>query len=507
MNDSTRTRPFHVEVRQVQKRFGAVQALTEVDLGLERGQVHALVGENGAGKSTLGRLLAGVHAPDGGAMLVDGRSVSYNSPRDALVDGITIIAQELTLVPQRSVADNVFLGSEIGRWGWIRRREVRARYLELAAEVGFDIDPSAIVGTLRLADQQKVEILRALARGAELIVMDEPTAALSAGEVDRLLDVIRGLRDRGTTVVFVTHFLDQVLAVADTVTVLRDGRLIDHRPAADQTADDLVAAMLGRPMDTMFPPKVPAIAGPRPLLSIRGLSRRGAFDDVSFDIFPGEILGIAGLVGSGRTEVLRGIFGADRVDSGVVELDGRPVSIRSPRDAVRRGLVLVPESRKDEGLILTASIRGNITLPHLGRISRLGWLNGAREARSAEGAAESVGVRGAALRAPVSSLSGGNQQKVLFAKWLLERPRVLLVDEPTRGVDVGARRTIYELLANLAADGMGIVMVSSDAEEVLGVSHRVVVMRQGRVVDELIGADVREDRLITAAFGSEEGVA
>jgi ABC-type sugar transport system ATPase subunit len=465
--------------------------------------VHALVGENGAGKSTLGRMIAGVHQADVGTMEVNGRPVRYSSPRAALADGITIIAQELTLVPQRSVVENVFLGNLDSRLGFVRGRELRHKHDELCELAGFQLDPSARVGSLRLADQQKVEILRAIARDAQLIVMDEPTAALTGDEAERLLAVIRALKQQGRTVVFVSHFLNQILAVADTVTVLRDGKLVKQSSSTDETVDTLVSSMLGRELSRTFPsPVAPAAAAPV-VLSVRALDRRGQVNGASLDVRAGEIVGIAGLVGAGRTELVRTIFGAEPAESGVIEVAGVRRRIHRPRDAVRAGIAMVPESRKDQGLFMRSSIQRNVSLPHLTVLSNAGVLRLARERKEVESVIRRVGVRGAPPTAPVFALSGGNQQKTMFAKWLLRRPRVLIVDEPTRGVDVGAKQTIYELLHSLAAQGMALLVVSSEVEEVLGLSHRILVMRGGAIVAEFDRASATEEKVLQASFGAE----
>jgi simple sugar transport system ATP-binding protein/ribose transport system ATP-binding protein len=493
----------HVELRGVSKRFGGVLALADIDLTIAPGSIHALVGENGAGKSTLGKIIAGVHPADAGEMLVDGHPVQYHSPRQALADGVTAIAQELMLVPQRSVIDNVFLGSEHHRGRVLRPAPMRARYAELCDRADFHLPADAIVGGLRVADQQKVEILRSLARDARLIVMDEPTAALSADESERLLATVRTLRDQGTTIVFVSHFLREVLALCDTVTVLRDGRLIRTRAAAAETPDSLVTAMLGQPMEVAFPPKAPAPPADAPVvLSVRDLSRAGAIEGISFDVRAGEIVGLAGLIGSGRTEVARALFGADRFDRGEVRIEGQPLKVRSPRGAIRAGIAMLPESRKDQGLHMRASIVRNVSLAHLGDVSQAGVLERLTERRRVAEITERVDVRAERLSAWVSTLSGGNQQKVLFAKWLFRRPRVLLADEPTRGVDVGAKRTIYELIQSLAAEGMAVVLISSEVEEVLGLAHRVLVLRGGELVAELDGDAATEDDVLHAAFAT-----
>jgi ABC-type sugar transport system ATPase subunit len=494
----------HVELRGIRKRYGATLALDGVDLVIQAGSVHALVGENGAGKSTLGKILAGVVQPDGGTLLVHGQEVSFRSPRNALQSGISTIAQELSLVPARDVLDNVYLGIEDGRGPLVDRRAMRKRYEALVADTGLDVPPDAIVGSLPIAQQQQVEILRALAREARLVIMDEPTARLSGGEAERLHEVVRDLAARGTTIVYVSHFLEEVLALAETVTVLRDGRLVRTVAAEGQTPSSLVEAMVGRSLSATFPDRVLAPADAPELLRVEGLTRAGVFADVSFSVRAGEIVGMAGLVGAGRSEVGRAIFGADSYDSGTVVVDGRELPRgRGVRRRIRSGVAMIPESRKDQGLLLGRSVRENVSLPHLEVLSRLGVVRHGDERARALGAADAVDVKRASDDQPVISLSGGNQQKVLFARWLMERPRVLIADEPTRGVDVAAKRAIYDLLANLAAEGMGVLVISSELEEVLGLSHRVIVMKEGRIVAEMAGDEATEHDVMTAAFGAD----
>jgi ABC-type sugar transport system ATPase subunit len=493
----------HVVLQGIDKRFGGVHALRAVDLVIERGAIHGLVGENGAGKSTLGKIVAGVYRPDEGELRVDGRRVSYSSPRDALRDGLTIITQEPTLVPHRSVLENVFLGLESSTAGVVERRKLRRRYDELVDRVAIELPANAHAGSLRVADQQKVEILRAIAREARLVVMDEPTSALTTDESARLFDVVRRVRERGTTIIYVSHLLEEVLSLVDTVTVLRDGKLVRTARAAEETPERLVSAMLGRSMELVFPEKTfPADDAPI-AISVRGLSRPPAVQSVSFDIRAGEILGLAGLIGSGRSEVARAIFGADRPATGEVEVAGRPIRIRTPRNGVRAGIALLPEDRKTQGLLMLRSIVDNVTLPHLGEVSRLSVVARRGERRAAVALMDRVDVRAKGPAAKVSTLSGGNQQKVLFAKWLFKPPKVFIADEPTRGVDVGAKRAIYDLIQSLAAEGKAVLLISSEHEEILGLAHRVLVMRGGRVVAELDRSSMSEEAILRAAFARD----
>jgi ribose transport system ATP-binding protein len=501
-DSETNLQGAHVELRDISKSFGGTRALEGVSLTIGRGSIHALVGENGAGKSTLGKIISGVHAPDDGQMLLDGEQVRFHSPRDAISRGVILIAQELAVVPSLTVAQNVFLGVEPRQAGFQNRRELRRRYTELAASVGFELDGDANAGSLRTADQQKVEILRALSRNAQLIVMDEPTAALSRPDVEALHKVIRQLARSGTTVVLVSHFLGEVLELADEVTILRDGRLVQTAPAAGQTEASLMAAMLGRPLDATFPPKQFAAADARVVLSVRDLVAPGVHG-VSFDVRAGEILGLAGLVGAGRSEVARAIYRANRVHGGTVTAGETSVT-GSPRTAMRAGVAMIPESRKEQGLLLGRSVLENVSLSNLAAVSRAGLVRPGPERRSVREVLTRVDVRGGTPSARAAALSGGNQQKLLFGRSLLRDPHVLIADEPTRGVDVGAKRAIYELLASLTASGLGVLLISSDVEEILGLAHRVLVMRGGQVTAELTGDDVTEAKILGAAFGATQ---
>jgi ABC-type sugar transport system ATPase subunit len=485
----------------VSKRFGGVAALNEVTVQIAPGSIHGLVGENGAGKSTLGKVLAGVHRPDAGCVELGGREVTFDSPREAIAHGVTIVEQELSLVPARSVVENVFLGSPAQRFGIASSKVDARRYQELVDRIGFDIPPDVPVGTLRVADQQKVEIMRAVARKARLIVMDEPTASLTTAEAQVLFATMRNLRDAGTTIVFVSHFLDEVLALVDDVTVLRDGRWIQTTRAESETKSSLITAMLGRKLDVGFPAKTAPPADAPVVCEVRNLKRLPAVADVSFDVRAGEIVGLSGLVGAGRTEAARIIFGADRRDAGTVHLHGESVDFSHPSDAIEHGIAMVPESRKAEGLVMQRPITDNVILAHPGEISRAGVIQSARVERKLDELIKRLDVRALDPKTPVTNLSGGNQQKVLFAKWLARRPALLILDEPTRGIDVGAKQAIYQLIGELAEEGLAVLMISSEMEEIIGMSHRVVVLREGRVVGTFDGEHLTDDRLLQAAFG------
>ena len=490
----------HVELADVSKRFGAVRALDSVSLTVARGSIHALVGENGAGKSTLGRIVAGALAPDEGRVLLNGQEVTLRSPREALDSGVAAIAQELNVVPELTVADNVLLGAEPRTAGFVARRALRRRYEALAATAGFALPATTPAGRLRPAEQQKVEILRALARDAELIVMDEPTASLNREETAQLHEIVRALAREGRTVLLVSHFLREVLALADVVTVLRDGRVVSTSAAAEETEDSLIRAMLGRPLTAAFPPKREPPADAPAALTVRDLRAPGV-EGVSLSVRAGEIVALAGLVGAGRTELARALFGAQRPTAGEVLVGGRRLG-GGPRERLRAGVAMIPESRKDDGLLLTRSVTENVTLASLAALSRAGFVRRRAERERASEVLARWTVRARSHSAPVSTLSGGNQQKVLFARMMLCGPAFLIADEPTRGVDVGARRAIYDLLAALAADGLGVLLISSELEEVLGLAHRVLVMRAGRIVGELRGEQMTESAVLGAAFAA-----
>lgn len=490
----------HVECRGLGKNFGGVAALLDLDLTVRRAEIHGLCGENGAGKSTLGKIIAGSIRPDSGQLWVHDRQVQYRAPRDALADGTTIISQEPALVPQMSVLENVFLGHERSAAGSIDRSEARNRCLSLAERLGLAIDPGVEVGTLRTAEQHQVEIMRALARNAQLIIMDEPTSVLSRRDTDRLHAICRELRAEGVTIIYISHLLADVLETCDTVTVLKDGRFVRTSPTDEETVDSLIVAMIGRRLDQQFPrPLAPPKDAPV-ALAVRRLSRPGVFREVSFEVGTGEIVGLAGLVGAGRTEIARAVFGADP-STGTVEVGGVPLSRRAPRTSIRHGLALLPESRKDQGLVMMRSVRENVALAHLNEIVRAGFIRPGRERRSVVELLARVETRVASISMPVSSLSGGNQQKVAFAKCLFRTPRVLLADEPTRGVDVGAKRAIYQLIHRFTLEGGSVLLISSELEELLGLAHRILVVRGGAIVDEIPREEADEESIMKAAFG------
>jgi rhamnose transport system ATP-binding protein len=492
----------------VSKSFGAVPALRGVRLDLVAGEAHALVGENGAGKSTLVKILAGVHAPDAGTVRLDGTPVAFGGPAGARAAGIAVIYQEPALFPDLSVAENIFIGRQPLRG--LRRIDTAAmhrRTADLFGRLGVHLDPDRPARGLSIADQQLVDVAKALSFDARVLVMDEPTAALSGVEVERLFAVVRSLRDGGAAVLFISHRFDEVFALCERVTVLRDGRWIATDRTADLTVDKVVRTMVGRDVSALYP-KPPAGTGPAETgevrLEVTGLTRRGYFEDVSFSVRAGEIVALAGLVGAGRSEVVRAVFGIDRYDEGQVRVDGRRLPGGSPPASIAAGLALVPEDRRQQGLVMELSVERNATLPRRWSLSRFGLLTGGAERRSAATWTRRLQVKAARPTDPVSTLSGGNQQKLVLAKWLSTEPRVLIVDEPTRGIDVGTKAEVHRLLSQLAAGGVAVLMVSSELPEVLGMAGRVLVMHEGRLVADIPRGPADEESVMFAATGQRE---
>ena len=494
-----------LEMRGIVKQFPGVRALDGVDLDVVAGEVHCLLGQNGAGKSTLIKVLAGAHRPDEGEVVWDGQPVSFASPHAADVAGIATIHQELDLVPGLSVAENVVLGREPSRYGFTRPRDAERRARELLARLGHpEIPVRRELGRLSAAGQQVVSMARALARDARLIVMDEPSAVLDPEEVRNLFRVVRELTAEGVAVVYISHRLEEIRAIGDRVTVLKDGRTVARDlPARTTPTADVVRLMTGRTVEHAFPPRTGEPSGDV-VLEVEGLARTGEFSGVSFTVRAGEVLGLAGLVGSGRSEVLETVYGARKPSAGTVRVRGTALRPGSVPAAVRAGLGLSPEERKSQGLLMTEAVSRNVSLPGLRRFARGGFLGPDAELSAAREVTEQLDVRPADPARPVRTLSGGNQQKVVLARWLLQGCSVLLLDEPTRGVDVGARTEIYALVRRLAAQGVAVVLVSSEVPEVLGLADRVLVLREGRVVHEGPAAELDEGRVLDLVLQSEE---
>ena len=488
----------------ISKSFPGVQALRDVQFEVQGGEVHALVGENGAGKSTLMRILGGVHQRDAGEIHLRGQPVEIPSPVHARMLGISIIHQELNQVPALPVAENIFLGREPRRaGGFVDWKTMYARADTLLQDLGLPIDPRRRLGTLTVAEQQLVEIAKALSVEADLVIMDEPTAALTVEETERLFRFIRDLRPRGVGIVYITHRLEEIFTIADRVTVLRDGRYVGTYAIGELTMDGLIRLMVGRQLTEKFP-KEPVAAG-APVLEVRGLTSRGRFTDVSFTVHRGEILGIAGLIGSGKAAVAHAIFGAIPVDSGEILVDGHPVTIRSPSEAIAHGIGLVTEDRKRLGLVLGMSVTANITLPVLPELETAGFVRRREEAARVTQAIRDLDMAVASPEQPARTLSGGTQQKVVVAKWLQTRARVLLLVEPTRGIDVGAKVEMYRLMVDLARRGVGIVMISSELPEILGMSDRILVMHEGRITGEFSRETATQEAILASASGRVHG--
>jgi ribose transport system ATP-binding protein len=509
-NNAAPARPEVVlRAERVSKSFGGIAALTDVGFELRRGEVHALMGENGAGKSTLMKILAGIHTGYDGTVSIDGRPVAFSGVRDAEEAGIAIIHQELNLVPELSVADNIFLGRERLIGGLIVDRKASSRAARALLErLGIALDPEARISSLRVGEQQLVEIAKALSISAHILIMDEPTSALSPAECRRLFKSIRQLAERGVAIVYFSHRIDEVLQLADRVTVFRDGRHVLTRPMAELDENAIISAMVGRSLLSSAERRLGPAQDRSPVLSVRNLTLakpdrhgwRTVLNGVSFDLAAGEILGIAGLLGSGRTEILESIFGSARGQTGgEIRLDGQTIEVRTPREARRLGIALVTEDRKQQGLHLDASIIDNVALPLVGALARFGLRSFAGEEGLAREAVSTLGVRCENTAQPAGTLSGGNQQKVVIGKWLATRPRVLLLDEPTRGIDVGAKREIYDLIFKLAAEGLAIVVVSSELPELLHLADRILVMADRRQTGMLGRYEASEEAIMQLA--------
>ena len=500
--DQSSAPPAVIELRGVAKQFGAVQALRGVDLAMAQGEVHALVGENGAGKSTLVKMLAGVHRPDTGVILMDGREVAFHGTLDARKHGIAVIHQHPTLFPDLDVAENIFMGRQPkDRFGRIDWPEMYRAVDVLLTRLGVKINIKTPIRALSVADQQLVEIAKALSINAQVLVMDEPTASLSSREVDRLFTIVRQLRSQGVAILFVSHRLEEIFAISDRITIFRDGAHVITAPVAEMTTDAVIRHMVGRRLESLFPKEDAEIGNV--VLEVRDLTRFGDFRDVSFSLRRGEILGFFGLVGAGRTEVARVIFGVDSANSGEILIDGLPIRIDSPMTAMQHGIGYVPEDRHGQGLVLEFPISANITLPILGRVSSLALIDRRREKKIAQAYADQLQVKAAGLHAPATSLSGGNQQKVVLGKWLATEPKVLILDEPTRGIDIGTKAEVHRIVSHLATQGMAIILISSELPEVLAMSDRVLVMHEGRVTGVFHRSEANQENVMFAATGQQ----
>ncbi|MGQ9628254.1 MAG: sugar ABC transporter ATP-binding protein [Anaerolineae bacterium] len=492
----------------VSKGFPGVQALDNVDLEVHAREILGLVGENGAGKSTLMKILSGVYEMDSGKLFLEGKEVTITDPHQAQELGITIIYQEFNLMPNLTVAENVFIGREPNTAGFVRWDELQRQTKELTDKLGIDLPPTAVVRSLSVAQQQMVEIAKALSIKARIIIMDEPTSALTEREVAHLFSIMRTLKAQGLGIIFISHRIEEVFEIADRITVLRDGRYVGTVNTKETKIEQVIGMMVGRELSDLFQKSVISRDG-KTVLRVEGISRTGTvrdphatvLDNISFELHEGEILGLAGLVGAGRTELARAIFGADRRDSGRIYVDGKQVDIRSPRDAISCGMGFVPEDRKEQALFLALAVRENISLPSLPRLVRYGFVRLNEERDLVGNFVQALRIRTPSLEQLILNLSGGNQQKVVIAKWLALAPKILIMDEPTRGIDVGAKAEVHALMNQLANQGVGIIMISSELPEILGMSDRILVMREGRVAGELSRKEATPEKVMALATG------
>ncbi|MDF2491608.1 MAG: D-ribose transporter ATP-binding protein [Agromyces sp.] len=492
-----------LELRDVQKAFGAVIALRSGTIVVEPGSIHALVGENGAGKSTLVKIVAGLYQRDGGTFRLEGEDVDFTSTAQSKSAGVAVIYQEPTLFPDLSVTENIFMGRQpTSRIGRIDRNAMRHEVERLFTRLGVTIDPDRPAEGLSIADQQVIEIAKAVSLDAKLLVMDEPTAALSGVEVERLFAIARSLRDEGRGLIFISHRFDEVFALCDTVTVMRDGAYIATSRTDETDVDRIVRQMVGREVTDLFPKQDATIGAP--VLEVSGLTSPGVFHDISFTVHAGEIVGLAGLVGAGRSEVARAVFGVDGYREGSVRVSGKSIRRSRPTESMAAGIALVPEDRRKQGLVIEGSVGGNITLAIRRSLARFGLLTNGMENRAAKEWASRLEVKTHALDTVAATLSGGNQQKVVLAKWLATDPKVLIIDEPTRGIDVGTKSEVHRLISQLAGEGMAILMISSELPEVLGMADRVLVMREGRITAEIPRARATSENVMHAATHASE---
>jgi ribose transport system ATP-binding protein len=494
------TREPVVRLREVSKEFPGVKAVNGVDLEILPGEVHAVAGENGAGKSTLMKILSQVERPTEGEVEISGEPVAFRGPGHAQSLGVAMVYQEFALAPHLSVAENLFLGREPARVGFVNRRKEKERAVELLGRVGLEVDPGRLVSSLTVAEQQRVEIAKALAIEAKVLILDEPTATLAEKEIEGLFEVIRNLTSRGIAILYISHRLDEIFRIADRVTVMRDGRVVDTMPASELDEEKLVRLMVGREVGNLYPKPQAEIGDV--VLRVSGLNRGVDLQDCSFEVRSGEILGFAGLVGAGRTELARAVFGADPVQSGTVELEGSEVKFKDPQAAIEAGIGYLTEDRKGEGLALQLGVAQNITLAHVP--VRAGFLDLGAERRTARRRRDELNIRTPSIRRRVQVLSGGNQQKVVVAKWLETRAKVLFFDEPARGIDVGAKAEMFGLIGDLAKEGRAIVLISSYLPELLNMCDRILVMREGRVTGVLPREEFSEERVIALATGAKE---
>lgn len=495
-----------LKVEEVSKGFPGVQALDRVSFELRKGEVHALVGENGAGKSTLMKILSGVYRPDNGRIIYKDKEVHFQNSREAAEAGIGIIYQELNLVPHLTVAQNIYIGREPNALlGYIDDKKMNVDATRILKLLSLDIDPSTRLNKLSISKQQMVEIAKALSKDSEVLIMDEPTSALTESEIDELFKVIHSLRDRGVGIIYISHRLDELKHIVDRITIFRDGHHIATSDYSTITMEEIINKMVGRKLENMFPERH-NIPTQKKILEVRNIVHTGILKNISFDLYEGEILGIAGLMGAGRSELARAIFGADPINSGEVLRGGKKLKIRSPSDAVRHGIAYLSENRKEEGLAVKMRLDQNVTMANVPQVSKLfGIISRAQELKATKEYVDELNIRTPSLMQVINNLSGGNQQKVVVAKWLFRDSRILIFDEPTRGIDVGAKYAIYELIERLACDGVGVIVISSELPEIIGMTDRVLVLHEGRLTATLRTKDTNQEEILNYAAGLGAG--
>lgn len=490
---------YILEVKNLSKRFPGVLALDKTQLKVRPGEVHALLGENGAGKSTLMKCILGMYKPDGGEIYFDGRRVTINNTSEALKIGISMIHQEISLVQHRTIAENIWIGREPGRFGILNWKALYKKAEEMLERLELDLNPKTIVGKLSVAGMQMVEIARAISYDSRVIIMDEPTSALMDNEVNKLFKIIHDLKSKGIAIIYISHKMDEIFKIADRVTVFRDGQYVGEEDIGNVDEQKLVSMMIGREINQIFP-KIQVPIGDV-AFEVKNLSRKGVFQDISFQVRKGEILGVSGLMGAGRSEIMQAIFGIERIDEGAIYLDGERLRIHSPKDAIKKGIGMVTEDRKLLGLVTCRSVRENITYASLDELSNWIFTNVTNENNASGDMIRMLDIKTPSQRQRVGALSGGNQQKVIVANWLLTKPKVLILDEPTRGIDVGAKSEIHKLMCKFAQDGMAIIMISSEMPEILGMSDRIIVMHEGRTKAEFNREDATQEKILASAMG------
>jgi ribose transport system ATP-binding protein len=493
---------MHIQMNDIYKAFGTNQVLSGVDFELQEGEVHALIGENGAGKSTIMNILTGLHKRDSGTIQIDGQEKYFDNPKDAEKHGVAFIHQELNVWPEMTVLENLFIGKELrSKFGLLKTKEMKALAKKQFEKLAVTIPLDKNAGLCSVGQQQMIEIAKALMTNAKVIIMDEPTAALTEREIEKLFEVINALRKEGVSIVYISHRMEEIFAICDRITVMRDGKTVDTKVISETNFDDVVRKMVGRELTDRFPERNSSVG--KTMLEVKNATKNGMFENVSFSVKSGEVVGVAGLMGAGRTEIMRALFGLDKLDSGEIWLDGKKAAIKNPSEAVKLGIGFITEDRKTEGLVLDFSIRDNMALPNLTSFSKKGFIDDKTENEFVDLLIKRLRIKTQSGETNSKDLSGGNQQKVVIAKWIGIGPKVLILDEPTRGVDVGAKREIYQLMNELTNRGVAIIMVSSELPEVIGMSDRILVVHEGKISGELAKNEATQEKIMTFATGGQ----